>query len=657
MPRIARRTLIAAALFAAGPALAQAQYHGEAEFRTVVTEPTLIDIDGNVGPGETNTASSSANQRVMHRVNDIPSYLATPAAGYQQLMPVVLITHIPTQDGVTLDLSEANYPYRPPEWSNNSVADLLDYIELINTRQKFILEERSRFRGYKMPSNDPYLGYSVVAHYIFYDALPLDTRRNPFDFNQFMVDFEQVINEIGGADWVNNQGVREFWFNNYFNEKFQFWESNMSSPTTGDISNSDRYPGDLPVFDRTYVVYGTNYHRTQAEAVHNHGHQVEAMLDYVDRLHSGTSGLFWGEFVGVPNFPGPPMIPGRCGWTHQPPNTTIDYGYGDQTLVSVDCEDWRPDGTGARTTVNSAYFDSLSYAWPDGNINIPQRAETQFYIWWGQNMPGDQNEIPYNDTTMENWWKIIGDWDAAITNQTRLYRVPVDTDGDGVPDDEDAFPLDPGEWLDTDGDGIGNNADDDDDNDGVPDAQDDYPLGRFDDARPGYWAFTFIEALARAGISSGCGGSNYCPADPVSRAQMAVFLERGMNGSGYAPPAATGAVFGDVAASDFAAAFIEQLAADGITGGCGGGNYCPAAPVTRAQMAVFLLRARYGPGYSPPAATGMFADVGPNEFAAAFVEQLAAEGITGGCGGGNFCPQASVTRAQMAVFLVRTFGL
>ena len=258
-------------------------------------------------------------------------------------------------------------------------------------------------------------------------------------------------------------------------------------------------------------------------------------------------------------------------------------------------------------------------------------------------------------------------------------RQVIDSDGDGVPDNEDAFPFDPTEWADsdsdgvgdnsdafpfdptettdTDGDGIGNNADPDDDNDGVPDAQDDYPLGRFDDVRPGYWAFTFVEALARAGITTGCGGNNYCPLGPVSRAQMAVFLERGMNGSSYSPPAATGNAFLDVGASDFAASFIEQLASDGITAGCGNNNYCPNADVTRAQMAVFLLRAKHGSGYSPPAATGVFDDVPLGYWAGAWIEQLAAESITAGCGSGNYCPESQVTRDQMAVFLIRTFQL
>ncbi len=372
--------------------------------------------------GDLGVVTHEQDLKILPRMLEVSSYLATPAAGYTQLMPVVLVTHIPTQDGITLDLSEANYPYRPPEWNNNSVEDLIDYIETINTRQKFILEEMSRFRGYKNASNNPYLGYQIVAHFIFYEPLPLETRTNPFDPAQQMVDFAALMSKIDGQRWVDTESVREFWFNNYFNAKFQFWESNMSSPATGDISNSDRFNGDLPVYDKSYVIYGTNYHRTQAEAVHNHGHQIEVMLDYVDRLHSGTSDLFWGEFVGVPNFPGPAMIPGRCGWTHQPPNTTIDYGYLDQTLVDVDCEDWKPDGTGMKTSVNSAYFETLSYAWPDGIVDIPQKAESQFYIWWGQNMPGDQNTIPYIGTTMENWWKIIGDWDSAIANQTKLYQ-------------------------------------------------------------------------------------------------------------------------------------------------------------------------------------------------------------------------------------------
>jgi hypothetical protein len=74
-------------------------------------------------------------------------------------------------------------------------------------------------------------------------------------------------------------------------------------------------------------------------------------------------------------------------------------------------------------------------------------------------------------------------------------------------------------------------------------------------------------------------------------------------------------------------------------------------------MAIFLLRAKHGSDYNPPEGTGVFGDVQPDYWAADWIEQLAEEGITSGCGGGNYCPTTPVTRDQMAVFLVRTFNL
>jgi len=148
----------------------------------------------------------------------------------------------------------------------------------------------------------------------------------------------------------------------------------------------------------------------------------------------------------------------------------------------------------------------------------------------------------------------------------------------------------------------------------------------------------------------------YCPEDHVTRAEIAVFIERGIHGSGFVPPNVP-PTFNDTA-GHWAADWIEAVKADGITSGCGNDNYCPDASTTRAEMAIFLLRAEHGASYSPPAATGTeFTDVPSSYWAAAWIEQLANEGITGGCGSGNYCPDAPVTRAQMAVFLVRTFNL
>lgn len=183
----------------------------------------------------------------------------------------------------------------------------------------------------------------------------------------------------------------------------------------------------------------------------------------------------------------------------------------------------------------------------------------------------------------------------------------------------------------------------------------------FSDVPTNYWAYSSIEQLYAAGITGGCATNplRYCPETSVTRAQMAVFLERSMKGSSYTPPPATGTMFADVPSSYWAAAWIERLAADGITSGCSTGYYCPDSPVTRAQMAVFLLRAEHGSLYKPPAvgsSTG-FNDVPITYWAAAWIKQLAAEGVTQGCGNGNYCPDSPVSRAQMAVFLVTTFNL
>jgi hypothetical protein len=139
---------------------------------------------------------------------------------------------------------------------------------------------------------------------------------------------------------------------------------------------------------------------------------------------------------------------------------------------------------------------------------------------------------------------------------------------------------------------------------------------------------------------------------------MAVFLLRGEHGSTYQPPDPAGTVFGDVPLGTFLGAWIEQLSAEEITTGCGSGNYCPEASVNRASMAVFLLRAKHGADYHPPAAVGdVFEDVPLGTFLGDWIEQLAAEGITTGCGTKLYCPDQSVTRGEMAVFLARTFGL
>jgi hypothetical protein len=94
-----------------------------------------------------------------------------------------------------------------------------------------------------------------------------------------------------------------------------------------------------------------------------------------------------------------------------------------------------------------------------------------------------------------------------------------------------------------------------------------------------------IEWLATTGITKGCGGISFCPRDPVTRGQMAAFLTRGLDLT-----AGGGDTFTDDDASEFEEE-IERLFAAGITTGCGGTRFCPGSNVTRGQMAAFLARA------------------------------------------------------------------
>jgi hypothetical protein len=185
-------------------------------------------------------------------------------------------------------------------------------------------------------------------------------------------------------------------------------------------------------------------------------------------------------------------------------------------------------------------------------------------------------------------------------------------------------------------------------------------LSDFLDVPAAHGFHDFVEKLVRNGITAGCGGGNFCVDASVIREQMAVFLLVAAEGSGYAPPPCLAPVFADVPCSNGFSAWINELAnpARAITSGCGGGNYCPADAVTREQMAVFLLRAHGGPAYNPPPCTvPAFFDVPCSSPFAAWINELNARGITGGCGGNLYCPLQAVTRGQMAVFLSITFAL
>jgi hypothetical protein len=187
-----------------------------------------------------------------------------------------------------------------------------------------------------------------------------------------------------------------------------------------------------------------------------------------------------------------------------------------------------------------------------------------------------------------------------------------------------------------------------------PGNQADHPT--FADVPADHFAGPWIEALYGAGVTGGCSTAplQYCPDSPVTREQMAVFLLKAKEGVSFTPPPCVVPTFTDVPCGSGFAPWIEELVRREITAGCAPGRYCPTAPVTREQMAVFLLLTS---SIGPAPCTGVFADVPCTSGFAGFIQQLVALGVTAGCAPNRYCPIDTVTRAQMAVFLVKTFDL
>ncbi|MGF1665242.1 MAG: VanW family protein [Acidimicrobiia bacterium] len=166
-----------------------------------------------------------------------------------------------------------------------------------------------------------------------------------------------------------------------------------------------------------------------------------------------------------------------------------------------------------------------------------------------------------------------------------------------------------------------------------------------------------IEAITALGITRGCHDVYpiYCADEPVSRGQMAAFLNRS-----FALPASERDLFGDADGTIFESD-IAAVAAAGITRGCNppaNDSFCPEAQVTRGQMASFLVRAMdLAEEYPEPDAE--FVDTAGSVFELD-IARLAAARITLGCDppdNTRFCLDQPVTRAQMATFLVRALDL
>jgi len=170
---------------------------------------------------------------------------------------------------------------------------------------------------------------------------------------------------------------------------------------------------------------------------------------------------------------------------------------------------------------------------------------------------------------------------------------------------------------------------------------------RFSDVPADHQFAGEVLGLAELEVTTGCTATDYCPTDSVTRGQMAAFLVRALGLT-----VGTGSdTFEDDDGSYFEAE-IEALFAAGVTAGCSPTAFCPGRVVTRGEMAAFLVR---GFGLLPAVGDSFVDDDG--SFFEAEIEALVAAGVTSGCSAASFCPRAPLTREQMAAFLVRALAL
>ena len=168
-----------------------------------------------------------------------------------------------------------------------------------------------------------------------------------------------------------------------------------------------------------------------------------------------------------------------------------------------------------------------------------------------------------------------------------------------------------------------------------------------------------IEAIAALGITLGCNpplNDRYCPDRTVTRAEMAAFLIRAVDEESNLAPYI--GLFPDVPNGVWYAPYVERLFTLGITQGFNDGTYRPDEAVNRAQMAAFLVRA-FDQLDLLGTPTGLFSDVDPDAWYAAYAEVIYSLDITRGCAINplEYCPLDPVRRDHMASFLARSLGI
>jgi hypothetical protein len=181
----------------------------------------------------------------------------------------------------------------------------------------------------------------------------------------------------------------------------------------------------------------------------------------------------------------------------------------------------------------------------------------------------------------------------------------------------------------------------------------------FSDVPPTHLFAPHIQYLLRQNVTAyGCPGAGaYCPDVIMTRGQMAEFIVKSLFGANVVVELTP--AFSDVSFSHPAFVYVQKMKELRITDGCTATTYCPDEPVTRGQMAAFIVRAwnvKNGRDSRAPfdfASTPYFSDTPPSNIFFGPIQKMKELGITSGCTPTTYCPNNPNTRGEIAVFLSR----
>jgi len=352
-------------------------------------------------------------------------------------VPTVLINLLPTYDGINHDEERGQSGYGGLYYPTLDVVKTKIYGDLAVTKR--IVEMGTMYRDYGRKQVNPYACIKVVKIVNVYEW-----QLKSYILDGIMtLDYHDLFKRLDMENLMNETSFKEVWITHFPNHKYPsmdgkpytnpYWEmpeSNMSSPVTGDVSNSYPIKNELPLYKSTYVVYGHNAHRGVDTNLHNRGHQIERQMRYIQQTFKHK--LFDNNFIGA-NSDDKTRKNARCGDTHFPPNAKSAYDYRQSESFLSDIKTWKPEG-GAFEYVNSDTWTSIDYSSYDlktvhfdskvGDYN--NNPDAKWHLFWFQSIPGKANNILYKynglEYTITNWWDIFFNWDDAIKAKKNLYE-------------------------------------------------------------------------------------------------------------------------------------------------------------------------------------------------------------------------------------------